>query len=265
MRRDLAKVIVERPRPGSSRHVARRFCRMDPKSIALTEDDFDAFPSRIGHKRAAVLAGDRKSLNENLAPLRRFLGKQVGRPWNKVWAELSAHIRPENIVQQHVRDHVKDFVAYRTFAKGGQVFIIGRFGGPQPLCQSNWPELYVDPITGLLRRNNARQISRARQRSFKADAARQVAQRMRTISPDRQLHLLCDGNWWEVVLAGIPQGRVVAASGAQRFVDQPVVDAIDRAGLSELPLAERYQRPGVFAVSKRPLSRKELKSLKLRS
>jgi hypothetical protein len=257
MRPDIAKVIVERPRPGSSRHVARRFRRIDPKAIALTDDDVEVLPSRIGHKRAAALAGDRKSLNENLSPLRRFLAKQVGRPWDKVWAEISAHMRPDNTVQQHVRDHVQDFVAYRTFAKNGRIFIGGRFGGPQPLSDRSWPELFVDPRTGLLCRNKARQSSRIRQRRLKADAARKLNGRLRSISHDRQLHLLDDGNWWEVTLAPIPHiARPVA--------DVPVADVIDRARLSDLAPAERYQRYGVYAISKRPLSRKELKSLRLR-
>jgi hypothetical protein len=38
MRRDTSKAIVERPRPGSSRHVPCRYARLDPKHIVLDED-----------------------------------------------------------------------------------------------------------------------------------------------------------------------------------------------------------------------------------
>jgi hypothetical protein len=36
----------------------------------------------------------RPALNENLNPLKRYLHAQVGRPWNKVYAEIAARIRP---------------------------------------------------------------------------------------------------------------------------------------------------------------------------
>ena len=49
-------------------------------------------------------------LNENLAPLQRYLARQVGRPWNKIYAEIAEHLKPTSTVQQHVRDHLKDFV-----------------------------------------------------------------------------------------------------------------------------------------------------------
>ena len=82
MRPDMSKVIVERPRRGSERHVARRFRRFDPKLIDTSEDADGTFAGGVGHRRAAALAGDCKSLNENLTPLRRFLISQVGRPWS---------------------------------------------------------------------------------------------------------------------------------------------------------------------------------------
>ena len=42
-----------------------------------------------------------------------------------------------------------------------------------------------------------------------------------------------------------------------------VTDTVLSAGLSELPPAELYGRPGVHAVSKRQLSRKEIAALDL--
>ena len=121
MRQDMAKVIVERPRPGSAFHVPRRGNRLDSKRVVVPDDGdddapHDAFPSRIGHRRHAWMMGNPKFFNENLAPLRRYLGQQVGRRWDDVWAEICAHIRTDSTVQSHVRDHVQDFVAFRTGA-----------------------------------------------------------------------------------------------------------------------------------------------------
>jgi hypothetical protein len=56
---------------------------------------------------------DTKSLNENLTPLRCYLARQAGRPWNKVYSEISANLKATNAVQQHVRDHLEDYVAMK--------------------------------------------------------------------------------------------------------------------------------------------------------
>ena len=100
-----------------------------------------------------------KSLNENLSPLFRFLRRQVGRPWDAVYAELSAEVRGASAVQQHVLDHVKQYVyvhverdsdgvlhekARRTFSSFG-------FRRSRPL-------LYVCPRTGILREVGERDL-----------------------------------------------------------------------------------------------------------
>ena len=47
-----------------------------------------------------------RGLNENLAPLRRYLHAQIGRPWNKVFSEICAGIDRRNTVQQHIHQHI---------------------------------------------------------------------------------------------------------------------------------------------------------------
>src|SRR5262245_24160795 len=101
MREDMPHVIVERPRWGAGR---------SRKGRAVPLEDL---PRHEGIRRPHMLSGDWKMLNENLAPLRRYLEGQVGRPWNKVYAEISRHLRADNPVQQHVREHLKDFVAIK--------------------------------------------------------------------------------------------------------------------------------------------------------
>jgi hypothetical protein len=81
MRDDMARVLVERPRIPA--HKARKG----------RHRDFEGLPSHEGMRRAAELSGDRKMLNENLKPLRRYLEKQVGRPWDTVYSEIAAHLR----------------------------------------------------------------------------------------------------------------------------------------------------------------------------
>lgn len=264
MRPDMSKVIVERPRPGSRRRVPRRFARIDLKRVAHNEDAVEPLPSRIGHRRAAGIAGDRKILNENLAPLRRWLERQIGRRWDEVWSEISANVRADNTVQQHVRDHVHDFVAVHTVVRDGVVCQLRRWRGLVAVGSLAGQELYVDPTTGVLARGRERHAW-TRERRHEAMLRRAaLARRMRPVDEWCQLHLLADGNWWEVRLAPIPRGQVVTTDGRYRTVELSVTDVVHRAGLAHLPIRELYGRDGVYAVAKRPLSAREIKNRRLR-
>ena len=141
MRPDMHKVIVERPRRGSSGPFRQG---RGTKNARL-----DDLPSKQGLRRR-YLGTELRSLNENLAPLKRFLRKQVGRPWNKVYSEISARLRATSAVQQHVRDHVWGYVErHARIGKDGLVYGSPRFlrWGKVPLQPG---DLYVHPTTGLL-------------------------------------------------------------------------------------------------------------------
>ena len=94
MREDMYKVIVERPRQGSRRASSRA-----GRLYRASED----VPSKMGIKHGIEPS---KWLNENLAPLRRFIAAQVHRPWRKVYAELCANIDRRNTVQEHIFTHI---------------------------------------------------------------------------------------------------------------------------------------------------------------
>jgi hypothetical protein len=143
MREDMARVIVERPR------IKAFNCRKG------RQQELEDWPTHEGMRRAHAWRGDRKELNENLAPLRRYLAKQVGRPWNKVYSEIATHLRVDSTVQQHVRDHLKDFVAIkpRRHIHGWRSSIRGGLW---------WQPFYVDPITGLLCRTDRLPEEKAR-------------------------------------------------------------------------------------------------------
>ena len=139
MREDMFKVIVERPRHGAGFRTRRN-------RLAGPDD----LPSKIGVKRYVRVTGTwSKGLSENLAPLRRFLAKQVGRPWDKVYAEVCANLKADNTVQQHVRDHLRDFVAFRLgVGRDGEWLERGRRWG----AGMTWHQpFYVDPEDGILK------------------------------------------------------------------------------------------------------------------
>lgn len=231
MREDMDKVIVERPRRGGGNASKGRW----------REHAFDG-PMQEGMRRRH---SERKSLNENLAPLRRFLESRVGKYWPKVYAEISAQLRPSNAVQQHVRDHLRDFVATRTSLgpEGILVHNYGYRGGIEPLSKAGHA-FFVHPVSSVLLRTPHRRRwapSWAEQRQARAVAA---ASRLRVLDDTRQLHKL-RGCWFEVTLAPLPS-------------DGPVTDVVIDPGLAAIPRHELYGRRDRRAIAKRQLGRKEL-------
>ncbi len=150
MRKDMAKVIVERGRIGDP--VRRRRGRDAP----LQDGEGEPLRARVPRNPRET---KNKRLNETLNPLRRYLKAQIGRPWNKVYSEIAANLRVSSTVQQHVRDHLDDFVAIRTRMANGVVMASGRFGGERPLSEDH-RLMFVHPRTGLLKRNPHRKSGR---------------------------------------------------------------------------------------------------------
>ena len=173
MRADMSRVIVERPRRGG----------IDRRGRALPSDDL---PQHEGMRRPHHLAGDWKGLNENLAPLRRYLECQVGRPWDKIYSEIATHLRVDNTVQQHVRDHLRDFVAVKPRRHNG--LYANPFSGlwRQPL--------YVDEKDGILKRTDRLPEEKARRRAGSNSGA---------LAADCELRRI-EGFWYELRLAPIP-------------------------------------------------------------
>ena len=104
MRADMGKVLVERPRPGS-RDGSRP--RKGYRKLLRKELADDSPRTREG---MLTRTGGTRSFNEHLAPLRRFLDSNVGRPWNNVYAEICSHVDRGNVVQKHILTHLFDYV-----------------------------------------------------------------------------------------------------------------------------------------------------------
>lgn len=257
MRKDMSKVIVERPRTG------RAVAGMRPgRTRTLVDDDGEPIKAK-GAREPKGREQKTKRLNETLNPLKRYLAANVGRPWNKVYSEISEHLKPSSTVQQHVRDHIEDFVAVKTRMKAGKVVVTSaRFGGER-LLEQDQSRFYVHPRTGLLRKNEhriartklARELREARQAALDA--------RMRVIDAKTQAHLFGD-DWWEVKLAKIGSQKLTDSYGRISYLVTPFTDVVRSAKLTKLSLADLYGREGVYAAAKRQLSKTEIKRLKLR-
>ena len=243
MRKDMSKVIVERPRVG------RAAAGLRPgRTRTLVDDDGEPIKAK-GAREPKGRAPKTKHFNETLSPLKRYLASNVGRPWDKVYSEISEHLKPTSTVQQHVRDHLQDFVATKTRMKAGIVVVTPRFGGERALSE-DWRLYYVHPRTGLLRKNEHYKRMALRRREERQKAEIELAKRMRIIDAKTQLHLFDDA-WWEVKLAKIPAGQLY-------------IDVVHRSNLTRTGGGELYGRPGVYARDKRQLSKAEIKLHKLR-
>jgi len=231
MREDMFKVIVERPRRGS--RIKARY-----RSRLAGEDDL---PMKIGMKRhTAVTRLGWKNLNENLNPLERYLGRQVGRKWDDVYSEICATLDPNHTVKQHVRDHLVDLVARIVVGRDGEWLCAPDRHGNS--TAPPWRQgYYVDPDDGRLKESA---------KLWKVRGIDPNPWRRREPPPDPNVRVLdemrelrcIDGNWYEIGF------RKESDARAWTF------DLVER---KLVPSAQRH------AVSKRQISGTELKAFGL--
>lgn len=230
MRSDMAKVIVERPRFGHKlderKGYRKKWQRTEPDSAPRRESIY-------------ARGGRMKSFNEHLSPLRRYLEKQVGRPWNSVFAEICKNLSLDSVIQSHVRDHLKDFVETNVIETDGVLYYgTGRHRG-RPLEWSRYAKLYVCPRTGILRalknKKQPRQVNRISENKLK------------------QFHRLGD-IWFEVQLRTLPDD----VDGCW--------DAVLEKPVARCRPEELNSRYGfiAYALSKRPLKPLEVRAVEKR-
>jgi hypothetical protein len=237
------KVIVERPRRGGNGSRVRALPR-----------DLEDSPS---HEGMRLRHTDHKNLNENLRPLERYLQRQVGRPWNKVFSEICASIDRRNTVQQHIHQHIDNFVDVQVVEVDGVLHTNHRWGG---LCrlEDAWTPLYVDPVSGLLRENKARAKAAWLRREERQRTAQAAAEHRRDLPNLRQLHRV-EGIWYEVSLATIRSTgsfdlllhKLVVPHGSITHPKNAAMIGGD---------ARLYGRANVYAHSKRQLNARELRA-----
>jgi hypothetical protein len=265
MRADMFKVIVERPRSGSRVRWSSGYRRF------LDSEDL---PPKVSMQRGR---NGGKWLNENLAPLRRFLVRQAGRPWNDVFSEICQVIDSRSTVKQHVRSHIEDIVAVKTKLVDGEIYETGGYSAVYtPLSKAN-QALYVDPLTGVLMRNMEPVTWRQKQRALENRSRAELDKRMRVLSPQEELHRL-GGVWFLVRLEPVPAMRIETrlVGGERRHVkvldsrwDCLIKEHVQGREYPRWPAVDvekwyPYRYRGMYAASKRQLSSRELRRFGLR-
>lgn len=236
MRWDMYEVIIERPRVGGrgwgfkGREGERMRDLADPEHART-------FESTSRHR------GGSKHLNENLAPLRRFLRSRVGRPWDAVHSEICATLRLTSAVQKHVLDHLRDMVYTRVVKDGETLVEHGRWG-VRALGYYRRAEFYVCPDTGVLKETRwARRERPAEPRDVvKIDATAQYRR--------------IDGIWYRVTLSPVPD----TGPELQPY-DIVLGRRLGENSCSSWDRTKEYGRGDVYASGKRQLGKRELRRL----
>lgn len=115
MRPDMDKVLVERERDKPWGGMGFRSIRAQLKRENL-EDATTHIPMR------SIYSYDRKSFGENLGPLKRFLESRVGHKWDDINSEVREHIDTGNQVQNHILQHMYDYVELNCTTIDGKIY-----------------------------------------------------------------------------------------------------------------------------------------------
>lgn len=238
MKSDMAKIICERPRYGSSSGWSDR-------RAYIRDMEVDELPRKISMRS---LYDRRKELNENLTPLYRYLNRQVGRKWNDIYSEICEHVNTNSAVQLHILQHLLNDGVVELNAKvinghlydSEGVYLLNNWRH-----QNSYQQMFVDPRDGTLKLLPTRNKDKKPVRD-------DVIQ-----SDDAMVdYWLLNGIWFEVSFCPASSPRTSEYSRLIVYNDILKKDRIDYWGLSN-----RYGSR--LPVSKRQLGKKEIKRLNL--
>ena len=298
MRKDMYKVIVERPRVGRSSNYSKRGrgkeilrnsiateaehyfnppeqkyedifyccaeCTGEPWLLPLGAHEFEV-PSNLEGMRPRGRGTERKDFNENLSPLWNYLRSKVGKSWDEVYSDIRKNLSPNSTVQMHVVQHLKWQVHLDTyFAEDGLIYART---GYRTICveEPTWSKFpfYVHPVT----RELCESPNKAKKIKKKPPVTKVQAGLM-------SQYRLINGLWYVVELEEIPK-KFGEKNGAYPwdkvsggFNYEPplnfsrVGDILFPDGLSNYQREQEYVYSNLWAVSKRPIGKRERKQLK---
>ena len=102
MKNDMIKVVAEPARGGSSyRTIKGENARMQREGIDSVQHE------GLGRRWQRI---ERRQSRDHLNAVRRFLRKQVGRPWAEVYSEICNNAPKDSFLGQHLRELARDEV-----------------------------------------------------------------------------------------------------------------------------------------------------------
>lgn len=112
MRKDMGKIITERPRRGSGLPNAKygKSVRWDG-----ADGNYDSEPKRQSSGAIRQYGWEARSFTDVLGPIKGWLYKQVNRPWNKIFSELNETLDRRKLTHNHVFDHIWGWVEKEVY------------------------------------------------------------------------------------------------------------------------------------------------------
>lgn len=226
MRNDFTSVIVERARYGRSRVVPKK---------TINSDDSPSHQSM-----SAPWRHNRKERRDHLAPLRRYLRAQVGRPWNDVYSDIC-----QVFTSEAYGNRLREFVSWEVDANVSFNELTGEFINDRGYAVYA-DSLYVHPQTGVLTLTPARPRRRWKNKP-----------RFESVDLSSQQKLVkIDGLWFVVSLATIPGAEVTERPFDVVLKQSVFAEDVKYAWGNEL---YRTWGPGLYAVEKRQANSREIR------
>ena len=153
MRRDMNKVLIERPRAGGNCKPRKKFEKISRSKRRFRDYDedydveIDDSPRKVSMRKPHKVNGDEKYFTDLLGPLARFLRSRDGKRWDDVWSEICQVMKGNGLQAAHIKGHVKDYVGGIPHS-GVKSYGYKR----EPWTPNSYDPVYVDP-EGILRKN----------------------------------------------------------------------------------------------------------------
>ena len=270
MRPDMNKLITECYRINSEGRYSYKYHRNKTKKTPL-EERLEKEPIKWASRYWI-----QKEFGENLAPLKRYIEKQIGRPWDKVRSEMNENLSINSTIDMHVWQHVEDYIEEKTICdKKGKVFFYPEyfhysiddtaFEGAIPLKHS-WSIVYVCPKNGCLKKNKDYKNALWKRPEFP---------KLNRVIVDtaHQLHQIF-GVWYEITLKECDKRKFkkvefypyyVFGKNSKDVATKSIRMSLKIDGHHVIDLIKIYGRDDVFAYKKEQLSTSKLKKYGLKN
>jgi hypothetical protein len=241
MREDMEKVLCERPRIGGWGGMKGYKKRCYKEKEAEIERKFESI------KKPWL---DRKNFTDLISPLYNFIDSKVGCLWDEVYSEIRERVNPNSLQQIHLLDHIKDMVERNVVMVNNEPYICGsRYteNGYFRLLSSGYVNYYyVHPVDGILRKA-----------PFVSHKKKKEKKKYIWIDEMNQYRLILCKNqwiWFHVSLAPLKSYVFPLYNRGYDQVLRRIITETEAYGL--------YNKK-VYAVSKRQLNKREIKSLQV--
>lgn len=199
MRDDFNKQLTERERIG---HKMKFGDYRNAKLNKSLDEDMSGGKESIHARRRNAKGSNkaRKQFNENLNPLKNFLRVNLGRPWDKIYSEITQNFDKRKVINNHILEHLFQYVELEVYIIDGKPHTLSKYRYSReeysPITYSpRYPTYYVDPRDGLLKTPKQDKTRRQRDREDELETKKKQEAVYRKIDDNNHL-ILKNGIWW---------------------------------------------------------------------